>query len=353
MWKRVISESYKHRNQVGICSRRFYANTQSTNSSTMTLGIIGIPFSKGQSKQGVETAPDFLRKNGLINILNDVSQGNLKVNDYGNLEYEKDTDTKCIINNCKNYPEFMGCNKALIKQVQEILKENDQFLALGGDHAIGFGSVAGHLQHTRNLSLVWIDAHADINLHSTSESGNIHGMPVSFLLQELRIYWENAKLDKIAPVCLPADQLIYIGLRDVDPYEAYILNKLGIRAYAMDSIDKYGIQKIIEMTLDGIKPQNKIHVSFDIDALDKAITPSTGTAVNGGLTLREGIALIEAFRDTKRIQGVDLVELNPLLGTEEDVKTTLNSTLEILKSFYGYKRAGNFSNINTDLFKSN
>lgn len=61
------------------------------------------------------------------------------------------------------------------------------------------GSVAGHLQHTPDLSLVWIDAHADINLHNTSQSGNIHGMPVSFLLQQLRGTWQHTGVDRIAP----------------------------------------------------------------------------------------------------------------------------------------------------------
>ncbi|XP_017037027.1 arginase-2, mitochondrial-like isoform X2 [Drosophila kikkawai] len=92
----------------------------------------------------------------------------------------------CTTTTSGTMPTSWGCNRALIEQVQLMLKENSQFLAIGGDHAIGFGSVAGHLQHTPNLSLVWIDAHADINLHSTSQSGNIHSMPVSFLLEQLR-----------------------------------------------------------------------------------------------------------------------------------------------------------------------
>ncbi|XP_049310376.1 arginase-1 [Bactrocera dorsalis] len=318
------------------------------------LGIIGVPFSKGQGKGGVEKAPALLREHGLVPLLEQVSCGQLEVHDYGDLQFGVDPiPTEAPeYSKIKNYGEFMGCNKALIRKVQQLLQENDQFLTIGGDHAIGFGSVAGHLQHTPNLSLVWVDAHADINLHNTSESGNIHGMPVSFLLKELRVFWQHAKLEQTAPVCLAADQLVYIGLRDIDPYEAYILNKLGIRAFAMDSVDKYGISKIIERTLDSLKPQNKIHVSFDIDALDKAVAPSTGTAVCAGLTLREGISVVEALRDTNRVQGIDLVELNPSLGNEQDVNTTIASSLEILKSICGYKRSGNFANIKMDLFET-
>ncbi|XP_034139692.1 arginase-1 isoform X1 [Drosophila guanche] len=320
-----------------------------------SLGIIGVPFAKGQGKQGVELAPDLLRQSNLRQVLQSSHDG-LVIRDYGNLQYAVDEtllqQQRVHYHHIRNYADFMACNRALIEQVKLMLQQNSQFLAIGGDHAIGFGSVAGHLQHTPNLSLVWIDAHADINLHSTSQSGNIHGMPVSFLLEQLRTTWQHAGLNEIAPNCLPKDQLVYIGLRDIDPYEAFILNKFGIRYYAMDTIDRVGVPKIIEMTLDALNPQNKIHVSFDIDALDSNVAPSTGTAVRGGLTLREGISIVEALRDTKRVQGVDLVEINPKLGNERDVRTTVESGLEILKSMFGYRRSGHWSNIDTGILGS-
>lgn len=153
----------------------------------------------------------------------------LVITDYGNLQYAVDEELlqqqRQHYHHIRNYADFMACNLALIKQVQLMLKQNEKFLTIGGDHAIGFGmssnqfkcefslivvvvvvgggvgagSVAGHLQHTPDLSLVWIDAHADINLHSTSQSGNIHGMPVSFLLQQLRGTWQHTGVDKAAP----------------------------------------------------------------------------------------------------------------------------------------------------------
>ncbi|XP_034119000.1 arginase-1 [Drosophila nasuta] len=340
--------------QMAVASRCQLQRALSTATSPHHLGIIGVPFAKGQSKQGVELAPDLLRQNKLRQVLQS-SDERLIITDYGNLQYAVDEtllqQQRQHYHHIRNYADFMACNLALIKQVQQMLQQNAQFLTIGGDHAIGFGSVAGHLQHTPNLSLVWIDAHADINLHSTSQSGNIHGMPVSFLLQQLRGTWQHAAIDDIAPNCLPKDQLVYIGLRDIDPYEAFILNKFGIRYYAMDSIDRVGVPKIIEMTLDALNPANKIHVSFDIDALDSNVAPSTGTAVRGGLTLREGISIVEALRDTKRVQGMDLVEINPKLGSERDVRTTVDSGLEILKSMFGYRRSGAryYSNLDTNI----
>jgi arginase len=58
-------------------------------------------------------------------------------------------------------------------------------LTLGGDHSLGAGTLAGMLKVHPNLGVIWVDAHADINTPDTSLSGNIHGMPISFLSKDL------------------------------------------------------------------------------------------------------------------------------------------------------------------------
>uniref|UniRef100_A0A1B0ALR4 Arginase n=1 Tax=Glossina palpalis gambiensis TaxID=67801 RepID=A0A1B0ALR4_9MUSC len=101
---------------------------------------------------------------------------------------------------------------------------------------------------------------------------------------------------------LPADQLVYIGLRDIDPFEDYILNKLNIKAFSMD-----------------------------VNALDMYVAPSTGTPVRGGLTLTEGLYITDALRVTGRLQGIDVAEFNPALGTGDDLESTLNATMRIIR----------------------
>jgi arginase len=75
----------------------------------------------------------------------------------------------------------------------------------------------------------------------------------------------------------PADDSVYIGLRDVDAAEKKILRENGIKAYSMHEVDKYGIGKVVEMALDHVNPgrEKPIHLSFDVDALDPTVAPST------------------------------------------------------------------------------
>jgi len=70
---------------------------------------------------------------------------------------------------------------------------------------------------------------------------------------------------------------VYIGLRDVDAAEKKILRENGIKAYSMHEVDKYGIGKVVEMALDHVNPgrEKPIHLSFDVDALDPTVAPST------------------------------------------------------------------------------
>ncbi len=102
-------------------------------------------------------------------------------------------------------------------------------------------------------------------------------MPVSFLLG---LGGKVPEFEWVKPL-LKADRLVYIGLRDIDAGEKRILKENKIKAFSMHEVDKYGIGKVVEMALDHVNPDRKlpIHLSFDVDALDPSVAPSTGTPV--------------------------------------------------------------------------
>lgn len=80
--------------------------------------------------------------------------------------------------------------------------------------------------------------------------------------------------------------------------------------------NSHGIGKVMDMALGWIGTDTPIHLSFDIDALDPQWAPSTGTAVRGGLTLREGDYIAECVAETGSLIALDLVEVNPSLESE-------------------------------------
>ena len=88
------------------------------------------------------------------------------------------------------------------------------------------------------MAVIWVDAHADINTPETSDSGNIHGMPVAFLTGLAKEKREDVFGWLKEDMMISVKKLVYIGLRDVDRGEKQILRDHGIRAFSMHDIDR-------------------------------------------------------------------------------------------------------------------
>lgn len=131
----------------------------------------------------------------------------------------------------------------LAEQVYEQSKAGRCVLTLGGDHSIAIGTVAGTAKATRErlgreMALIWVDAHADINTPETSDSGNIHGMPVAFVTRLAREERKDIFGWLQDEMMVSVKKLVYIGLRDVDKGEKKILRENGIKAFSMHDIDR-------------------------------------------------------------------------------------------------------------------
>lgn len=144
-------------------------------------------------------------------------------------------------------------------------------------------------------------------------------------------------LQKTEAPIIKTNRLAYIGLRDIDEAERKILKDLNIATFTMNEIVEYGIAAVTAMAINAIDPEGKvpIHLSFDIDALDPLLAPSTGTPVIGGLLEREGKYVCETLAKTGRLVSMDLVEVNPSLGNETDQKRTVAAAQSIIYSALG------------------
>uniref|UniRef100_A0A3Q2EEQ7 Arginase 1 n=1 Tax=Cyprinodon variegatus TaxID=28743 RepID=A0A3Q2EEQ7_CYPVA len=141
--------------------------------------------------------------------------------------------------------------------------------------------------------------------------------------------------------CVSSRDLVYVGLRDVDPAEHYILKLLGVKVFSMSQVDQLGVARVMEETCDYLA-KKPIHLSFDIDAIDPSVAPATGTPVVGGLSYREGLFITEQLCQTGLLSAVDLVEVNPLRGqTEGQVHSTVSTAVDILLGCFGRLREGN------------
>jgi len=296
-----------------------------------TAAIVGCPFSGGQPKAGVDQGPIHLVEAGIVKDLEGLGW---KVKFDGHHQFEEiSAASDPPIGILKNPRLVSRVTQSVAKVVGDHAAKGELPVTLGGDHSLAMGTILGTLSKYPDACVIWIDAHADINTAETTESGNIHGMPVSFLLGL------GSKIDEfswVKPLLRP-DRLVYIGLRDVDAGEKKILRDNNIKAFSMHEVDKYGIGKVVEMALDHVNPgrDRPIHLSFDVDALDPSVAPSTGTPVRGGLTFREGHYICEAIYETGLLVALDLMEVNPSLADQASVKQTVAVGCSLVRSALG------------------
>jgi arginase len=321
------------------------SSSNSPSSVVKKVALISAKVSNGQKKRGTELAPDLIKTKDFFKHLQRL---NYPAIEYVTIEDSIDEEPQGYnIKNCKNLYNIAQTNQKMSDAVSKAIKDGHIPVVLGGDHSLGIGSVHGTLDALKNegpVGLIWIDAHADINTPYTSDSGNVHGQPVSFVLKEMVEYMPKLKAYEWCTPSLEARNIVYIGLRDVDDEENYILKKFNIKAYSMTDVHRLGIHKVMDEALEYLSNNGQplpVHVSVDIDSLDPQFAPSTGTSVLGGLTLLELMYIGNRVHESGRLKTLDLVEVNPLLKTcEEDVSKTVFSAIKTILSFFGYNTLG-------------
>ena len=303
--------------------------------ATKTVSVLSVPVNLGQPFMGPDRAPELLKEHGLNALLaasgyRIIVEPDIVSTDFTAAFREGATGEQLNARNCEEVGSV--CEK-IYGRVKEHAETDNFLLILGGDHCIPIGTIPAIMSARKNTGVVWVDAHADINIPATSGSGNMHGMPVAFLMNLVEGASTYPSMQWFKP-CLNPKDLVYIGLRDLDVPEKQLIKSLGIKAFTMYDIDKIGIGKVMEQCNDYLAGRN-IHLSFDIDALDPFYAPHTGTAVRGGLTFREGVFICESLAETGRMTSMELVEVNPSLHTDINPKRTIEMGLALIGSTIG------------------
>ena len=195
-------------------------------------------------------------------------------------------------------------------------------LSIGGDHSIAAGSIAGTstalAQQGKRVGVIWLDAHGDVNTPKSSLSGNVHGMPLAHLLGhgDPNFAGIAASLGGPAPALLPGNVAV-VGVRDLDELERQHLREWGVATFTMRTIDERGLRAVMQEAL-AIAGTNTagVHVSMDLDWVDPVHAPGVGTPVAGGATYREAHLAMEIIHDSGRLLGLDVVEVNPVLDSQ-------------------------------------
>lgn len=274
--------------------------------------LIGAPVQDGAGRRGCEMGPSAFRTADIAGAIAALGHGVADLGNVAPLSVQPAAHGNAAL---KFLPEVAGWTAALANAAYEASAGPDAMpIFLGGDHSLAAGTLTGLARRAedmgRELFVLWLDAHPDFHTLDSSESGNLHGVPMAYATGRAGFDGHfPAKAGRINP-----DNVCMMGIRSVDPAEQRALETSGITVHDMRTIDEHGIAPLLRAFLRKVKDADGLlHVSLDVDFLDPAIAPGVGTTVPGGATFREAHLVMEMLHDTGLVSSVDLVELNPFL----------------------------------------
>ena len=217
-------------------------------------------------------------------------------------------------------------NKILGKQLNDFkefiskhLRPDQIQVVIGGDHSVTLPSILAvrdRISSFKNLGYIQFDSHGDINLKASSPTGNFHGMYARPLVD----HFDIPEIEKLVHDKLPMENIIYVGNLNLDPGEIDLFHKKKIR-----NIDKEALLKdksnVIKNFKNFVSSFQYLHVTFDIDVLDKTQAPATGIPSENGLRSKEIEELLNIISKHSNLS-FDLTEVNPQkLGIAQTTKS--------------------------------
>lgn len=254
----------------------------------VNVAILGVPFDSGTSyRSGTRFGPRKIREVSAMlwgnnQALRVAPLEHLRVVDYG------DVDVVPV--------DIQVTFDRIAKDVGTILEAGATVITLGGDHSIALPLLRAHHAKFGKIAVVHFDSHGDMWEYDFEGFPYSHGTPFRRAVEEGLI---------------DTDAYLQIGIRGstsaLDDYE--MATKLGARIITIGEAMKMGTEQIVEMIRAQVGSR-KVYVSFDIDSVDPAYAPGTGTPEVGGFTSFQALEMVRGLAGLNLI-GFDLVEVNP------------------------------------------
>lgn len=252
------------------------------------VAIVGIPFDSGTTyRSGTRFGPRKIRESSLLlwgynQVLNVYPTKELKIVDYGDVGVIPVDITSTMDH--------------ITAEVKSILQEDVTVIALGGDHSISLPLLRAHASKYGQLAVIHFDSHPDTWDSEFQNHPYSHGTPFRRAIEEKSI---------------DTNAYIQVGIRGPTsgPNDLSDAREMGVRILTIDQVFEMGIASVrTELrTTVGDRP---VYVSLDIDSVDPAFAPGTGTPEVGGLSSYQILQLVRGLQGFN-IVGFDLVEVSP------------------------------------------
>lgn len=262
----------------------FLRRTYTKDLTDVDVAVTGVPFDQAvTNRPGTRLGPRAIREASALQAPDapygwDIDpMSDMNVADYGDLAFD--------------YANVAGFPAALTDHIRTILNAGAASLVLGGDHYISFPILRAYAEKHGSLSLLQFDAHSDTWADDDMDRID-HGT----------MFYKAVKEGLIDP-----KRSVQVGIRTHNP------DTMGVNIIDAPEVHANGPEAVVSQ-IKRILGDHPTYLTFDIDALDPAFAPGTGTPVSGGLTSAQALAMLRALKGIN-LTGMDVVEVSPPFDT--------------------------------------
>ncbi|WP_049898199.1 agmatinase family protein [Halococcus agarilyticus] len=293
--------------------------------SDVDAGVIGVPYDGAVSNRpGARYGPRAIRRasgwwaylSGYKGGLTDMRTGN-QVN-FGALS----------VADCGDVPVFPMDHERTAESIEThvgAIAEQTVPVVLGGDHYCtapavrGFAAGAGH----ETVGLVQIDAHTDTSTASPVFGDEFHGSSAALVADSPYSDYRH---------------ISQVGIRGYESPDFFeFADETGLNLYTMRDVAEHGIRHVVRDAVTAAAAEtDAVYVTYDIDGVDPAVAPGTGTPEPGGLSADEALAVVETLGQHDAVGAIDLMEVAP---GYDDSEGTQRLAAYLLVSFLGRRFA--------------
>jgi agmatinase len=250
------------------------------------IGVLGIPWDNAASyRRGAADAPAAIRRS--IACADPFSEEGQRITaslcDYGDVPRDLD------------WPRYF----ADVGECAKTVLTHRFALFLGGDHSVSIPLMQAMSEQTKQpFGVLHIDAHADLEEEYEGSRWS-HACVARRALEQANV---------------PMDGYVFVALRAaIDEDVHFLAEHPAIQVHSMRSITRRGIPAVAQDVITHLSRFQQVYITWDVDSLDPAYAPGTGTPNAGGLTTRELLDFLWRVIPALNVRAMDIVELSPPL----------------------------------------
>lgn len=274
-----------------------------------TISLFCVPSSAGAHWPGQEKTPQYLRRAGLVEVLESVG---IEVADYGDLplvRFRPDRENR----DRQNLQAVIETCQRVADQVELSLADNAKLLVIGGDCTIGLGVLAGFLRCHEDLSLLYFDGHVDLNTPVTSSSGILDSMGIAHMIAEQGTVDELSHIGPRFPM-MGVEKIVLFGFNpdEINATERDLLARKQFQQYPLSEIRNRPMQAAVEALKYLERQGERFLVHLDVDVIDFTDFPVADVPqFSEGLSFQDVLSCLATFTASPNFCGMTITEFNP------------------------------------------